>query len=91
MSDVTIKTTKAKQPELEAQADESSERRGKRILRPKEAQARLGIKHTNFHDNFVKTGRIRLVPLGLRARGVLEHELDALIDELAAERDLEVA
>jgi predicted DNA-binding transcriptional regulator AlpA len=73
-------------------AEESSEpRRGKRVLRPKEAQRRLGIGHTNFWENFVQTGRLKLVRLGPRSVGVLEHELDALIDQLAAERDLEVA
>ncbi len=73
-------------------AEESSEpRRGKRILRPKVAQRRLGIGHTNFWENFVKTGRVRLVRLGPRSVGVIEHELDALIDEMVRERDLEVA
>jgi predicted DNA-binding transcriptional regulator AlpA len=63
----------------------------KRILRPKEAQQRLGIGHTNFWENFIGTGRLRLVRLGPRSVGVIEDELDALIDELAAARDLEVA
>jgi predicted DNA-binding transcriptional regulator AlpA len=75
----------------DAQRAERDERRGKRILRPKVAQQRLGIGHTNFWENYVKTGRVRLVRLGPRSVGVIEEELDALIDELAAARDLEVA
>jgi predicted DNA-binding transcriptional regulator AlpA len=82
----------AKRSRAEVQAlEESSERRGKRILRPKEAQKRLGIGHTNFWENFVQTGRLRLVRLGPRSVGVIEHELDALIDKMVRERDLEVA
>ena len=54
----------------------------RRILEPDEAKRRLGnISNSNFYDNFVNTGKIRLVHLGPRRRGVLEHELDALIDE----------
>jgi predicted DNA-binding transcriptional regulator AlpA len=57
------------------------------ILRPEQAWKRLGVKRSTFYREFVATGRLRLVKLGERARGVLEHELDHLIDELAAERD----
>ena len=59
----------------------------KRILRPKEVQRRLGIGHTNFWENYVRPGRLRLVRLGPRSVGAIEEEVDALIDELAAERD----
>jgi predicted DNA-binding transcriptional regulator AlpA len=59
----------------------------KRIIRPKEAWNRMGIGHSKFYEDFVNTGRIRLVRLGARAQGVFEHELDALMEELAAERD----
>jgi predicted DNA-binding transcriptional regulator AlpA len=58
----------------------------RRILRPKEAQLRLGVGHTKFYADYVNTGKLRLVRLGQRAVGVLEHELDALIDQLP-ERD----
>jgi predicted DNA-binding transcriptional regulator AlpA len=75
----------------DAKRAERDERHGKRILRPKEVQQRLGIGHTNFWENFVATRRLRLVRLGPRSVGVIEDELDALIDELAAARDLEVA
>jgi predicted DNA-binding transcriptional regulator AlpA len=56
----------------------------RQILRPKEAQRRLGIGNTKFYQDYVNTGRLRLVRLGDRAVGVLEHELDALIDQLPA-------
>jgi predicted DNA-binding transcriptional regulator AlpA len=59
----------------------------KRIVRPKEAIARLGIGRSNFYENIIGSGRLRLLRLGPRSVGVLEHELDALIDELIRERD----
>jgi predicted DNA-binding transcriptional regulator AlpA len=59
----------------------------RRILRPREAWQRLGIKHTTFYSRFVNTGRLRLVPLGPRAVGIVEDELDALIGEMITERD----
>jgi predicted DNA-binding transcriptional regulator AlpA len=58
----------------------------RQILRPKEAARRLGLGHTKFYADYVNTGRLRLVRLGERSVGVLEHELDALIDQLP-ERD----
>jgi hypothetical protein len=45
------------------------------------------VKRSTFYNEFVASGRLRLVKLGERARGVLESELDALIDEMARERD----
>jgi predicted DNA-binding transcriptional regulator AlpA len=59
----------------------------RRILRPREAWQRLGIKHTAFYERFINTGRLRLVRLGPRAVGVVEDELDALIGEMITERD----
>jgi predicted DNA-binding transcriptional regulator AlpA len=58
----------------------------RQILRPKEAQRRLGVGHTKFYADFINTGRLKLVRLGERSVGVLEHELDKLIDQLP-ERD----
>jgi predicted DNA-binding transcriptional regulator AlpA len=63
----------------------------RRILRPREAWQRLGIKHTAFYESFVNTGRLRLVRLGPRAVGIVEDELDAVIDQLIAERDAALA
>jgi predicted DNA-binding transcriptional regulator AlpA len=59
----------------------------KRLLRPKEAQKRLGVGHTNFWQNFVGTGRLKLVRLGPRSVAVVEEELDTLIVQMMAERD----
>ena len=48
---------------------------------------RLGIRKTTLYENFIKTGRLRFVKIGARAVGVIEDELDALIEELRRERD----
>ena len=67
--------------------EDNPARRGRRIIRPRAAWERLGIGHTKFYSDFVNTGRLRLVDLGKQTKGVIEDELDALIDNLAAERD----
>ena len=64
---------------------------GKRILRKSEVLARLGIRKTALYDNFIKTGRLRFVQIGARAVGVIEDELDALIEALRRERDRKAA
>jgi excisionase family DNA binding protein len=61
-----------------------------KIVRPKEAQRRLSIGHTKFYE-LVSTGRLQLVRLGPRVVGIPEHELDAFISGLIAERDAEAA
>lgn len=58
----------------------------KRVLRAKECWTRLGVKRDTFYTNFVKTKRLKMFPLGKRAKGALEADLEALIDELAAQR-----
>ena len=60
---------------------------GKRILRKNEVLERLGIRKTSLYDSFIKTGRLRFVKIGARAVGIIEDELDALIEELRRERD----
>jgi predicted DNA-binding transcriptional regulator AlpA len=60
---------------------------GKRILRKREVLERLGIRKTSLYQNFIKTGRLRFVKIGARAVGVIEDEVDALIEELRHERD----
>lgn len=57
----------------------------KRILRPQEIQKRLGVGPTMFWEKFVATGRIKLFPIGARARGALEEHVDALIEQMAQE------
>jgi excisionase family DNA binding protein len=52
-----------------------------KLLRPKEAQARLGIRHTRFYE-LVNSGKLKLVRLGPRSVGVLESELDAFLANL---------
>jgi predicted DNA-binding transcriptional regulator AlpA len=59
----------------------------RRIIRPKEAQQRLGVGHSKFYEDFVNTGRLRLVRLGPKSVGVIEDELDAFIDQLIDARD----
>jgi predicted DNA-binding transcriptional regulator AlpA len=53
----------------------------RKIIRPREAQARLGIRHTQFYE-IVNAGKLKLVRLGPRSVGVIEEELDRFIDEL---------
>ena len=48
---------------------------------------RLGIRKTTLYENFIITGRLRFVKIGARAVGVIEDELDALIEEVRRERD----
>ncbi len=56
-----------------------------KIIRPKEAQARLGIGHTKFYDAIKKGELPPLVRFG-RVTGLLEDELNAVIDGLKAAR-----
>ena len=50
-------------------------------------QGRLPVGRTKFYEDFVHTGRLRLVHLGPKAVAVLEDELDQLIAELSGARD----
>ena len=59
----------------------------KRIVRKNEVLNRLGIRKTTLHETFIKTGRLRFVKIGVRSVGIIEDELDALIEELRRERD----
>jgi predicted DNA-binding transcriptional regulator AlpA len=70
-----------------------------RILRPRETWQTLGVGRTNFHDNYIyKEGggetvpgtnvpRLRPVPLGPRAVGFFNDELQNLIEALRRHRD----
>jgi prophage regulatory protein len=52
-----------------------------KILRPKVAQAKLGIGHTKYYElNKNDPTFPKDIILGSRARGKLEHELDAWIE-----------
>jgi predicted DNA-binding transcriptional regulator AlpA len=57
-------------------------KRGRRLVRLKEAMARLGVKHSKFYDDFIKPGRLTLIELGVKARAVDEDELDEVIASL---------
>jgi predicted DNA-binding transcriptional regulator AlpA len=59
----------------------------KRILRPREAWERLGIKRQKFYEDFVATGRVNLLHIGARARGVLEADIDRIIDEMVQDSE----
>jgi hypothetical protein len=58
-----------------------------KLIRPKEACARLGVGRTKFYKDLVAAGRLRLVYLGPRTSAVVERELELLIEELVRERD----
>ncbi len=59
----------------------------KRILRPVQSQAKLGIGHTQFWQ-WVKNGKLKPpIRLGPNSVGHPEDEIDGLIDQLIAERD----
>ena len=63
----------------------------KRILRPAESQARLGIGHTRFYE-WIKTGKLKPpVQLGPKSVGHPEDEIDEVVDALIAERDRKLA
>ena len=55
-----------------------------KIIRPKEAQARLGIGHSRFYDAIKKGELPRPVRFG-RVTGIPEDELNAVIERLKAE------
>ena len=57
-----------------------------KIIRPKEAQARLGIGHSKFYDMISKGQLPKLVRFG-RVTGIPEDELNAFIDRLKAARN----
>lgn len=63
----------------------SDSNRGRRLVRLKAARSRLGVGKTKFKEKFVKTGRLRLVPLGKHSLAVDEEQLDAVIGEVIAE------
>jgi hypothetical protein len=57
-----------------------------KLLRSDAAREQLGnIGETKFRDEYVKTGRLKPIPLGKRAFGFLDTDIDRLIEELAIE------
>ena len=65
-------------------------RKSRRLLRLKQVygpRGRIPVGRSMFYDKFVNTGRLRLVPLGERAKAAVEDEVDAIVNEIIAERD----
>ena len=57
-----------------------------KLLRSAATLERLGdIGPTKFREDYVKTGRLQPIPLGKRAFGFLEADIDRVIEELVAE------
>lgn len=42
---------------------------------------RIPVGRTKFYEDYVATGRLTLVPLGLRAKAVDDDEIDRVIEE----------
>jgi hypothetical protein len=57
-------------------------KRGRRLVRLKEAMNRLGVRHSKFYADFVAPGRLTLLELGPKARAVDEDQLDSVIAAL---------
>jgi hypothetical protein len=71
------------------------------ILRPPAAQQKVSVKRTKFHEDYVlhdendpyvpgtegQVRRVRPVPLGERAVGFFEDEIDVLLGQLRTWRD----
>jgi hypothetical protein len=57
----------------------------RRLVRVKEALARLAVGKSKFYEKFVKPGRVHLIPIGPRHQALDEEELDTVIAEVIAE------
>ena len=57
----------------------SNPKRGRHLVRLKDAMQRLGVGHSRFYTDFVRTGRLTLLALGPRSRAVDQDQLDAVI------------
>ena len=59
----------------------------KRIIRLPVVESKTGLKHSAIYEKMADGEFPRQVPLGAKAVGWLEHEIDAWIDARAAWRD----
>jgi predicted DNA-binding transcriptional regulator AlpA len=59
----------------------------RRILRLAEVRQRIGVGRTMLDEEYIKTGKLKLIKLGKRAVGVLESNVEEVIDELLAESE----
>jgi len=57
--------------------------RGRQLVRLKDAMQRLGVGHSRFYTDFVRTGRLTLPALGPKSRAVDQDQLDAVIAAVA--------
>jgi hypothetical protein len=57
----------------------------RRFVRVQECCERLACKKSKFYENYIRTGRLKLYVTGAHSVAALDHELQALIDEIAAE------
>jgi predicted DNA-binding transcriptional regulator AlpA len=57
----------------------------RRILRLAEVRKRIPVGRTKLDEDFIKTGRLKLIKLGPRAVGILESNVEQVIDELLEE------
>jgi hypothetical protein len=74
----------AKKKAATAAKPKPKERR--KLIRVKDAQARLLCGHTKFYEQFINTGRLTLVAIGKRTKAAVEDEVDALVEEAIAAR-----
>jgi prophage regulatory protein len=58
-----------------------------RVLRLPAVEAKTGLKSSEIYDRMAEGKFPRPVPLGIKAKGWVEAELDAWIAKLIAERD----
>lgn len=58
-----------------------------RILRLAEVQVKTGLKHTAIYERIAKGTFPRPIPLGTKARGFVESEIDDWIVQQIAQRD----
>ncbi len=58
-----------------------------RILRLPEVQTKTGLKHSAIYERINLGTFPRPIPLGAKARGFLESEINAWIEQRLAERD----
>ncbi|HEY1982712.1 MAG TPA: hypothetical protein VGH13_21745 [Xanthobacteraceae bacterium] len=61
--------------------------RRRRLISLEDTWNRLRCKKSKFYEDFVATGRLRLVHIGPQKRAAVEDEVDDLVEELIAARD----
>jgi prophage regulatory protein len=62
-----------------------------RVLRLPQVEAKTGLKHTSIYQKISEGSFPRPIPLGAKARGFVESEVDDWIRAQIAKRDSEVS